>query len=104
MPGAGVGSGLLADRHSVVDVLPVVWRGVSRIDAERLDGVDCLKHLLDLRPPGHPQQTFAAGTHIRHGDVTLARRDGAQNVDAGYDRSVVVGGPADEGEDAAGGE
>ncbi len=100
MPGVRVGSRLLADGHAIVDVLPVLRRGIGRIDAERLDGIDGLQHPLDFRPPGNAQQAFAAGTHIRHGDVALARRDCAQDIDARFDASVVVPGPADEGEDA----
>jgi len=80
----------------------MVRRGIGWIDAERLDGIDCLQHLFDLRPPGNAQQTFAAGAHIWHRRVALARRDRAQDVDAGHDGSVVVRGPADEREDAAG--
>jgi hypothetical protein len=33
-------------------VTPVILRGLSRMDAERLDGVDRLEHLLDLPPAG----------------------------------------------------
>jgi hypothetical protein len=63
-------------------MLPVLWGRVGRIDAERLDGIDGLQYLLDLGPPGNLQQTFAAGAHIRHGDVAFAGRDRAQDVDA----------------------
>src|SRR5260370_25355387 len=101
MPGLRVGSRLLADGQAVVDVLPVVGCGISRIDAERLDGVDRLQHLLDLRPPGNAQKTLPTGAHIRHRRVALARRDRTQDIDAGYDGSVVVRSPTDEGEDAA---
>src|SRR6266851_4010799 len=100
MPSARIRSRPLADGQAIVDVLPVLWRGIGRIDAERLDGVDGLQHLLDLRPPGNAQQTFAAGTHIRHGDVALAGRDCAQDIDVRYNGSVVVPGPPEEGEDA----
>src|SRR5712691_10019450 len=102
MPGLGVGSRPLPDGQAIVDVLPVVRGGISGIDAERLDGVDGLKHLLDLRPSGDAQQTFTARAHTRHGDVALAWRDRAQDVDARYGGSVLVAGPADESEDAAG--
>jgi len=44
-----------------VDVLPVLWGSIGWIDAERLDGIDGLQHLLDLGPSGNLQQTFAAG-------------------------------------------
>jgi hypothetical protein len=38
------------DRQTVVDVVPVVWCDVGRIDAERLNGVDQLQHALDPGP------------------------------------------------------
>src|SRR5258708_30581386 len=101
MQGLRVGSGLLADGQAIVDVRPVLRRGIGRIDAERLDGIDGLQHLLDLGPPGNLQQTFAARAYIRHGDVALARRDGAQDIDARYGGSVLVPSPANEGEDAS---
>src|SRR5260370_39612016 len=100
MSGVRVGSGLLAGGQAIVDVLPVVGCGISRIDAERLDGIDGLQQLLDLGPPGNLQQTFAAGAHIGHGDVALARHDGAQGVDARYGAPVIVAGPPDKGENA----
>src|SRR5713101_5042013 len=101
MPGLSVGSRPLADRHAIVDVLPVLWGGIGRIDAERLDGLDGLQHLLDFGPPGNLQQTFATGAHVRHGDVPLAGCDGTQDIDARDRGSVVVPSPPDEAEDAA---
>ncbi len=101
MPGLSVGSRPLADGDAIVDVLPVLGGGIGRIDAERLDGIDGLQHLLDFGPPGNLQQTFAAGAHIRHGDVRLAGRDGTEDIDARQGGSVLVPSPADEGEDAA---
>src|SRR5258706_11887059 len=101
MPGLSVGSRPLVDRHTIVDMLPVFWGSIDRIDAERLDRIDGLQHLLDLGPPGNLQQTFAARAYIRHGDVALARRDGAQDIDARYGGSVLVPSPANEGEDAS---
>jgi hypothetical protein len=64
VPALRVGSRLLADGQSVVDVPPMVGRGIGRIDGERLDGIDCLKYLLDFRPPGNAQQNLAARLHI----------------------------------------
>src|SRR5258706_10190372 len=101
MPGLSVWSRPLADRHTIVDVLPVLWGGIGRIDAKRLDGIDGLQHLLDLGPSGNLQKTFAAGAYVRHSDVALAGCDRAQDVDARYGGSVVVPGPPHEGEDAA---
>src|SRR6266436_8554719 len=101
MPSPRVGSWPLANGHAIVDMLPVLWGGIRRIDAESLDGVDGLQHLLDLGPPGDLQQTFAARAYVRHGDVALARRDGTQDIDARDRGSVVVPSPPDEAEDAA---
>ena len=52
MPAARVGSRLLADRQTVMDVMPMLRRGVSRIDTERLDGINRLEDFLDFRPAG----------------------------------------------------
>ena len=48
MAGLGVRSGPLADRHTIVDMLPVLGGGIGRIDAERLDSVDRLQHSFDF--------------------------------------------------------
>src|SRR5260370_39301998 len=101
MAGLSVWSRPLADRDTIVDVLPVLGGGITRIDAERLDRIDGLQHLLDFRPPGNLQQTFATGAYIRHGDVALAGCDGAQDIDARQGGSVLVASPANEGEDAS---
>ena len=101
MAGRRVGSRSLTDRQSVVNVPPMLWGGVSRIDGERFDDIDRLQDLLDLRPTGETQQAFPAWTDERHGRVTLAGPNGAQNVDARDHRAVVVGCPANEGKDAA---
>ena len=82
MPGSRIGSWPLADGHAIVDVLPVLWSGIDRIDAKRLDRFDGLQHLLDLGSSGNVQQTFAAGTYIGHGGVALAGCDRAQDIDA----------------------
>src|SRR6478735_1222391 len=65
--------------QAVMNMLPILWCSVSRIDAER----------------------FAAWTHIRDSLVTFAWSHRSHNVDAGDGRAVVVGGPADESEDAS---
>lgn len=74
---------------------------VSGIEAERFDDVDRLQDLLDLRPAGETQKALSAGTNEGNGRVTLARPNGAQNIDARDDGAVVVGCPANEGKDAA---
>jgi hypothetical protein len=39
MPGLSVWSRPLAYRHTIVDMLPVFWGSIDRIDAERLDRI-----------------------------------------------------------------
>ena len=67
---------------------PVIGRGVGRIDAERLDGVDHLQHLLDLLPAREMQQALAAWAHTRNGREGFTRADCLQDVDARPDRSA----------------
>ena len=59
---AAVGARLISGAEAIVDMPPVIGRGVGWIDAERLDGVDRLQHALDLRPAADAQQDLAAGT------------------------------------------
>src|SRR6516164_1378379 len=102
--GPGVWPGCFVDRQSVVDVVPIIWCGVGRIDAERLDSIDQLQHPFNLRPTRQSQQTFAARRDPGDGRIALARRRRAQNIDAGKDCSKVVGRPTHECENAAGSE
>src|ERR1700730_4188138 len=90
MPTAAVRSWVFSNGQAVVDVTPVIGRGVCGIDAERRDGIDRMKHLLDLPPAGQIQQALAAGAHVRDGRAALAWRDGSQDIDARQDGSVVV--------------
>ena len=50
MPRGRVGPPLLAGAQPVLDVTPVVRRGVGRIDADRLDLIDCAQNATDVRP------------------------------------------------------
>ncbi len=86
------------DRQTVVDVVPIVVRGVGRVDAERLDGVDQLQHPFDLGPTRQPQQDVATGPHVGHGRAALAGRDSPQDIDPRDDRAEVIRGPAHERE------
>ncbi len=87
-----------------MDVMPMLRRGVSRIDTERLDGIYRLEDFLDFRPAGEAQEDFSAGAHIGDGRIAFARPHRAQDVDPRGDGAVVVRCPADQGEDAAWGE
>ncbi len=42
-----------------MNVLPILWRSVSWMDAERFDGIDGLEDFLDLGPAGEAQETFS---------------------------------------------
>ena len=61
-----IGTRRFASGKAVVDVAPVIWTGIGRINADLLDRIDRLQHALDLRPPGLAQENLAAGAHIRH--------------------------------------
>jgi hypothetical protein len=84
-----------------MNVMPMVGCGVSRIDAERLDGVDRLQHFFDFPPAGETQEDFCSGVHIGHGRIAFAGCHCAQDIDARDDGAVRIRCPADEGEDAA---
>ena len=88
--------------EAIVDVAPVIRTDVLRRDLFGLDLVDCDQHRLDLGPAGQPQQRHPAGRHKLHRRKALAGADGLQDVDPALDRAIVVRGPADEGEYAAG--
>jgi hypothetical protein len=59
------------DGQAIVDVVPIVGGGVSRVDAERLDGIDNLQDAFDLGPASEPQQDIAAGPYIRNSRAGL---------------------------------
>lgn len=98
----GIAARLQADRQSVVNVAPVVRRGVRWIDAERFDLIDELKNPFDLGPAKEAQQTFAAGRDMRDGREGLTRSGRAQNVDPAFRCAKLIRLPADEGEDGPG--
>ena len=102
MPRERIRSRLFAGGQAVVDVPPMVGRGVSRIDAASFDGVDRPQNVVDLGPAVDAQKNLAAGTDERQRRIGFARRYRARDVDARDDRPEVVGRPAHEGEDGAG--
>ena len=55
-----VGPRLFAGDQPVVDMTPVIRRGVCGIDAERLDLLDRLQNTADFRPAADAEQDFAA--------------------------------------------
>ena len=85
---AAIGTRLVSGAEAIVDMPPVIRRGVGRIDAERLDGVDRREHTLDLGPAADAQQDLAAGTDEGQRLIGLARRDRAHDVDARDDGAV----------------
>ena len=100
----GVWPGCFVDRHSVMNVVPILRCCVGRIDVERLDDIDHLQHPFDLRPTGKSQQALTARRDLGHGGIALSRRRCAQDIDAGQHRPKVVGRPTHKREDAARGE
>lgn len=65
---------------------------VCAMDADGVDGIHVLEHLLDLRPAVGAQQNLAAGTHEAQRLVGLARYDGADDVDARLSHRVLAKG------------
>ena len=100
MSAVRIGSRQFAGEKTIVDVPPVLGRGVRRIDSKCLNTIDCLKNLLDLRPTTEVEQTLAARAHKWHGRVAFAWLNGAQDIDTRHDGAVVVGGPAYKRKDA----
>src|SRR4029453_5440669 len=100
MSAVRIGSWQFAGEETIVDVSPVLGRGVCRIDSECLNTVDCLKNFLDLRPTTEVEQALSAGTHKRHGRVAFAWLNGAQDIATRQDGAIVVGCPAHERKDA----
>src|SRR3546814_16024574 len=78
-----VGPRVFICRETVVDVPPMVGRGVGGVDAQRVHGVDSLAHALDLGPAVDEQPNLAAGGDARPGLIGFARKARAQ--DAGGD-------------------
>ena len=99
---ARIGVEGLVDAETVMKMPPMVRRNLRGLDAERLDRIDGEEHGFDLRPAVEPKQDVAARTDEGQRLIALARANGADDVDARDHRAIVVGGPADEGEEAAG--
>src|SRR3546814_5887763 len=97
-----VGARLVAGGQTVVNVTPVIRRYVSRIDVQRLHGVDRLEHALDLRPTVGAKQYLPARTHEGQRLMRLAGADRAHDVDPRNERAERVRRPADEREDCIG--
>src|SRR5579871_1860645 len=88
-----------ADDEAVVEMAPVIGCGVRRIDAERLDRVDCVEDSLDFWPTADAQQDVAARANEGQRLIGFAAVDRAHDVDARDDRAEIVGSPAHERED-----
>ena len=65
-------SRLLAGGQAVVDVPPMVGRGVSRIDPAGFDGVDRPQNVVDLGPAIDVQKNLAAGTYEQQRRIGFA--------------------------------
>ena len=100
MSAVRIGSRQFAGVETIVDVPPVLGRGVRRIDSECLNTIDCLKNLLDLRPTTEVEQALSARMHKWHGRVAFVLLNGAQDIDTRHDSAVVVGRPTHERKDA----
>ena len=99
---SAVGARDFPTRNPVMEMAPMGRRHILGIDAERFDRVDRFQNTLDFGPTGKPEQDFAARPYARDCGDRRSGFGGAQNVDTGGDRSMVIRRPADEGKDAAG--
>lgn len=78
----GVGVRLQIGGQAVVNVPPMLGRGVGRIEAERFHGVDGGERALHFGPAIEAQQDFAAGSDEGQRLERLTPADGAHDVDA----------------------
>ena len=76
-----IGVRLLTGAQAVVDVPPVVRRGVGGIEAERFHRVDGGERALHLHPAIEAQEDVTAGPHEGQRLERLAAADGAHDVD-----------------------
>ena len=88
---AAVGSRFHTGDETVVEMLPMIGGGISRIDAKRLHGVDRLEHTLNLRPAVDPQQDLAPRTDERQCLIGFATADRARYVDLAAVRNLTAG-------------
>ncbi len=87
-----------------MDMPPVIGGDRTGIEAEAFDLVDHLQNMLHLRPARYVEQQVTTGPDKGHGLKGGAPFHGAHDGEAGDDRAVIIGGPADEAECAAGDE
>ena len=97
-----VGPRFLSGGDAVMDMPPVIGGDRTGIETEALDLVDHLQNMLHLRPARHVEQQVAAGPDKGRGLKGGAPFHGAYDGEAGDDRAVIIGGPADKTERAAG--
>src|SRR3546814_1957849 len=71
----GVEAGRLPGRQPIVDVPPMIGRGVTGIDARSVHGVDRREHGAHLWPALNREIEFAAGLNEGRRRVALARHD-----------------------------
>jgi hypothetical protein len=62
----GVRPRRLVDAEPVVNMMPMLWCRTGGIDAQRLDNLDGMKYLLDLRPTRQVEQDLATWLHERN--------------------------------------
>lgn len=99
---AAVSARNLPNGNPVVEMAPMIRRHILWVDAKCLDRVNCFQHPFDLGPTGEPEQDLAARPHARDRRDWLPRLGGAQNVDTGGDRAMLIRRPPDEGKDTSG--
>src|SRR5690606_32976379 len=98
----GIGASRLPGAQPIVDMAPMFGCDIAGIEALSLHLVYGFKAQANFRPALYRQQQFAARPHEGYSGVGIAGTNGAQDVDAGMHRSIVVGRPPDECDDRIG--
>jgi hypothetical protein len=98
---SAVGARTFPTRDPVMEMAPMGRRHILGIDAEHFDRVDRFQNTLDFGPTGEPEQDFAARPYARDCGDRRSGFGGAQNVDTGGDRSMVIRRPSEEGKNTA---
>ena len=89
-------------RTPAVNVTPIIGADFLRGEAKRLNGVDRSERELDLPPAKGPEQDLSARLDAKDRGARLSVIAGAENVDAGNTRAMLIGRPAHEAEYGAG--
>jgi hypothetical protein len=93
-----VAAWLHSSGNPIVDVPPVVGINIGGCDVQSFNRINDLKDAFDFRPALGCQQNVATGAHKGQRLEGFSPVDGAHDIDARKDGTMVIRRPADEGE------